>query len=169
MKKVLLCIAAVLLCVAAGCASPSAPQNTPSPQSGGMGVVNPVEEIAREQYVQDTGVDPLLPEDRFGEPVFTRINVSPAPIYAMEFEDVQSGDRFTFRLCMEADETDISDMYYVWISAEVAPEYMAFWNEEGQGICLWQNDKGVAFSLAMEQNATRDALVGMRVLLMQIQ
>lgn len=142
---------------------------------GSLGVSNPLEELTQEQFEEGTGLFLPLPEESFSQIAWQRINVAPEPVYSLQFVYAKDGNGYTLRLCRETEEVDISGMYYDWITAEIgdAPEgsqhlgYTAYWNEEGQGICLWEDEAGTKYSLAMEQNATRDALVEMYRLLVQ--
>ena len=61
---------------------------------------------------------------------------------------------------------DISGMYYDWTERETTEDYVLYCNGEGQGLILWQ-DEQASFSIAMEEHASREALLSMRTCMME--
>ena len=141
--------------------------NSMLPMDGGYSGGNPVMESSLAALTEETGYVLTLAEDAWGEEAVVRLNTSP-PIYSVDFFSLEDGKSYNFRLQCGGTEPDISGMYYEWTSREACSEPPAevFWNEEGQGICLWQ-DENSAFSLSMSEEATREELIRMREVLGQ--
>ena len=132
----------------------------------GMG--NPLAESDLAGMEEETGYVLDLPEEEFLDLTVTRIN-GESPLFSLDFVWSGDGKAYTFRLLCpqeELEDADISGMYYAWTGEEIPEDgsYEAYWNEDGVGICLWQ-DAHAAFSISMTESAERDALVNMRELL----
>lgn len=142
--------------------------NSMVPANSLVGVGSPLSESDLEELEAETGYALDLPAEEFLDLTVTRIRGAQT-IFSLDFVWSGDGNAYTFRLCCpqeHLEDTDISGMYYTW-SGEERPEdgsYEAYWNEDGVGVCLWQ-DARAAFSLAMTGSAERDALVDMRELL----
>lgn len=167
-KKITASAAGVLLAVSllAGCGGAGEPAPTESGMS--MGVVNPLQAFTLEELRSETGYNLQLPETCETLAV-TKINTEPTAIYEVEFRDADS-NTYCFRMQLGQVEGDISGMYYEWTEVllidEVDSSYTVFLNNEGQGMCSWQDDKA-AYTLAMTENATPKLLNTMRTALLQ--
>ena len=141
--------------------------NSMLPMDGGYSGGNPVMESSLAALTEETGYVLTLPEDIWGEEAVARLDTLP-PMYSVDFFSLEDGKSYNFRLQCGGTETDISGMYYEWTSREecIEPPAELFWNEEGQGICLWQDENSV-FSLSMSEDATREELIRMREVLGQ--
>lgn len=169
-KKILAMTAAVLLfsvSALAGCGGVEEP--APIESGTSMGVVNPMQAFSLEELRSETGYDLQLPEG-CKDLVVTKIDAAPAAaVYEAEFCD-RDGNGYCFRMQMGQAEGDISGMHYEWTEAiiidEVDSSCSVFLNEDGQGMCSWQDDKAV-YTLAMTENATAKLLNTMRTALLQ--
>lgn len=127
---------------------------------GFTGAENPLTESSLVGLAEETGCMLTLPKETFQNLSVLRISGEPV-FYSLVFLYNGDGNWYTFRLTQDAFVSDISGMYYGWTGQEVTENYELYWNEEGQAICLWQ-DESFSFSLAMEENASQAALVQMR-------
>ena len=141
--------------------------NSMLPMDGGYSGGNPVMESSLAALTEETGYVLTLSEEVWAEDAVVRLDTLP-PIYSVDFFSLEDGKSYNFRLQCGSTETDISGMYYEWTNREECAEPPAevFWNEEGQGICLWQDENSV-FSLSMSEDATREELIRMREVLGQ--
>lgn len=141
------------------------PDSGIEPDSGFMGMGNPLTESTLEELAEETGYTLTLPEETFQNLSVTRIAGEPA-LYSVEFLYSEDGNCYTFRLQRDPAAGDISGMYYAWTEQDVAENHKLYWVEDEQGICLWQ-DEHAAFSIAMTENAASGVLLQMRELMVQ--
>ena len=132
----------------------------------GMG--NPLSESDLTELEEETGYVMVLPEEEFLDLTVTRMN-GDSPFFSLDFVWSGDGKAYTFRLLCpqeELEDADISGMYYAWTGEDIPEDgsYKAYWNEDGVGICLWQ-DAHAVFSIAVTESAERDVLVNMHELL----
>ena len=132
---------------------------------GFTGMVNPLTESSLAELAEETGYTLTLPEDTFQNLSVIRIAGEPA-LYSLTFLYNGDGNWYTFRLQRDPAAGDISGMCYAWTEQEVTESHKLYWVEDEQGICLWQ-DEHAAFSIAMEEHASREALLSMRTCMME--
>lgn len=132
---------------------------------GFTGMVNPLTESSLAELAEETGYTLTLPEDTFQNLSVIRIAGEPA-LYSLTFLYNGDGNWYTFRLQRDPTAGDISGMYYDWTERDTTEDYELCCTEEGQGIILWQ-DEQAAFSIAMEEHASREALLSMRTCMME--
>ena len=129
-----------------------------APESGSVGVVNPVSSSSAEEILEKDGITLRLPQGAENAQ-WTRITVQDAVMAQVTFG--LQGESLCFRAQKTAGPEDISGTYYEWGQPEGgqvpegAPRCMV--NETGQGVLLWYAD-GCSFSLSMQANASADVL-----------
>ncbi len=155
MKK-MFAAALCLLLVLSGCGQKA-------PESGNVGVVNPVSSSTAEEILEKDGITMPLPAGAENAQ-WTRITMQDAVIAQVTF--ALQGETLCFRAQKTAGPEDISGMYYEWGEPEGgevpadAPRCMV--NETGQGVLLWYAD-GCSFALSMQENASADLLTSVYV------
>ena len=133
--------------------------------SGSMGLGNPLVEITLDELAEEAGCVLTLPEDIFHDLSVMRIDGDP-PLYSLDYCFSGDWNYYTLRLQMDPAAGDISGMYYDWTERETTEDYVLYCNGEGQGLILWQ-DEQASFSIAMEEHASREALLSMRTCMME--
>jgi len=130
---------------------------------------NPVREATREEVLEATGANLLVPEEAT-EVSYSLIEVpDQEPLGQVRFVYQQA--EYLFRAQQGNDPADISGMYLDWdtvTQAEKAPfSGTICLDESGDGIALWRYEKeGYNFALVMFNAATEDGLLEMSALLL---
>lgn len=135
----------------------------------GMMLPNPVREVTREEVLEATGANLLVPEDAT-EVDYSLIEIpdqEPLGQVRFVFQQVE----YIFRAQLDNDPNDISGMYQDWDTVKhvvMAPfSGTVCLHEFGDGIALWRYEKeGYNFALAMFNVATEEALLEMSDLLL---
>ena len=151
MKSVLVCgmLGIGLLLALCGCGG-----NTPPESTGTVAVVNPISQSDLGQMEEEIGLRLTLQEEEFFQLSVRRFALDPV---MFEVEFLWDGREYTFRAQKGTEERDISGMYYEWPHSLVEGGVEQYWNDEGQGICLWQ-ETGLTFCVSMSENAAPEAL-----------
>ena len=152
MKKIIIFVFCLLLGLA-GCGKET-------PETGAVGVVNPMRTSSAEKILEKDGIAMTLPAGAENDR-WSRIVTGEQAIAQVQFD--LDGNALCFRGMKTAVPEDISGMYYEWGEPEggevPAEAPRCFVNETGQGILLWYAD-GCSFSLSMSENASADVLTG---------
>ena len=150
-KSVLLCgmLAAGLVLALCGCGGSKPPE-----PAGTVAVVNPISQSDLDQMAREIGVQLTLPEEEFAQLSVRRFALDPV---MFEVEFLWNGDTYTFRAQKGTEERDISGMYCEWPHSLVEDGCERYWNDEGQGICLWQ-ESDLTFCISMSEHAVPEAL-----------
>lgn len=150
MKRLCFLMAALLLMTA--CGKKEVPPMT---------LANPISASSLEALEEESG-HPTAAFDDLEMLSVRRYNVEPV-LYELEFTG-EDGLRYTLRLTEGVERTDISGMYFNWTQVTEEGGCSLSLDDEGHGICLWCAN-GFAYSLAMEAEASVDALRAMQALL----
>lgn len=135
----------------------------------GILLPNPVRDATREEVLEATGVNLLVPE-KATEVSYLLIEGSGyEPLGQARFVFQQA--EYIVRVQMDKDPNDISGMFRDWDSVthvEQAPfSGTICLDESGDGVALWRYEKeGYNFSLAMFNVATQEALLEISKLLL---
>ncbi len=135
----------------------------------GILLPNPVRNATREEVLEATGVDLLVPE-KATEVIYLLIEGSGnEPLGQARFIFQQA--EYIVRVQMDSDPNDISGMFFDWDSVTHV-EQTPFNGticlcKSGDGVALWRYEKeGYNFSLAMFNVATEEALLEISKLLL---
>lgn len=150
MKKVRFLLAALLLLTACG------KKETPP-----VALANPISASSLEALEEETG-HPTAPFEALEALSVRRYDVEPV-LYELEFTG-EDGRIYTLRLTEGKERTDISGMYFNWTQVTEEEGCCLSLDGQGHGICLWCAN-GFAYSLAMEAEASAEALCAMQALL----
>ena len=132
-----------------------------------VGLANPVHDSSQEEIAELDGITMVIPEDA-QDTVWLRIVTADMVIDSVRY--TYNGDPYNYRTAVvDSTEEDISGMYYDWThdNADAAADQLciAYWNDDGQGICNWCGDDGAggtrAYCISMTDGATKDKLVAM--------
>ena len=135
----------------------------------GLLLPNPTREASREEVLEVTGVNLLVPE-KATEVRYTLIEgAGYEPLAQAHFVFQQA--EYIWRVQMDDAPNDISGMYHAWQSVthvEQAPFTGTLClSESGDGVALWRYEKeGYNFSLAMINVATDEILLELSRLLL---
>jgi len=132
-------------------------------KDSGLGLVNPLKEMSREELVEATGIDLGAPENA-EELVYSLISLEDsAPIAQLKFK--LDGEELCYRAQSMAGQNaaDISGMYYQWEIEKhvfVNMNYAVVYCSGDAGYIKWIDAApGIQYSLSMNEGADKDKLI----------
>ena len=145
-KSALVCgmLGAGLLLALCGCGG-----STPPESAGTAAVVNPISQSDLGQMEREIGLRLTLPEEEFAQLSVRRFALD-SVMFEVEF--LWEDDAYAVRAQKGTEERDISGMYYEWPHSLAEDGHELYWNDEGQGICIWQ-EGDLIFCISMTENA----------------